>query len=349
MSFTLRIDSAQWRRGLQATIEDEPRTVPVIKGNGYGFGVQRLAVEAADLPVDTIAVGTNAEARVVQEAFGREVLVLTPWHPAYAAGDHDSVPGTIRTLSHAEAVLELATRDEGTPVIIEVLTSMRRHGIAADELALLLRPLESLDVRGYALHLPIDRGAGYDAAAEVDRWAGALADAGLSPKTLWVSHLSSTEMARVRAFLPGADVRPRIGTSLWLDDRSAFTVQATVLDVHRVARGDRVGYRQRKAQREGYVVVVSGGTANGVGLEAPAAAKGVSGRGKAVARGGLEALGRAHSPFRLAGKRLWFAEPPHMQVSMLWLPGDTVPPAIGSDLTCQVRMTTATFDHVEGI
>lgn len=330
-------------------IDDEPRTVPVIKGNGYGFGDHRLALEAAALPVDTVAVGTNAEARVVKESFDREVLVLTPWHPAYAAGDHDAVPGTIRTLAHAEAVLELATRDEGTPVVIEVLTSMRRHGVEASDLSLLLRPLESLDVRGFALHLPIDRVAGYDAAAEVDQWAGKLADAGLPPKTLWVSHVSATELARMRAYLPGSDIRPRVGTSLWLGDRSAFSVQATVLDVHPVTRGQRIGYRQRRAQRDGFVVVISGGTTNGVGLEAPSAARGVNGRTKAVALSGLEAVGRAPSPFRLAGKRLWFAEPPHMQVSMVWLPADTVPPALGSDLVCQVRMTTATFDHVEGI
>jgi len=221
--------------------------------------------------------------------------------------------------------------------------------VAAADLRLLLRPLESLDVRGFALHLPLDRVGGTDITAEVDILVGRLADAGLHPRTLWVSHLSDIELARVRAFLPGADVRPRVGTALWLGDPDASTVSATVLDVHDVHRGVRIGYRQRRAPRDGHVVVVSGGTAHGVGLESPTSDSSVTGRGKAVARGGLEALGRTPSPFRLAGRRLWFAEPPHMQVSMLWLPGDTVPPPIGSELGCRVRMTTATFDEIEGI
>jgi hypothetical protein len=43
-----------------------------------------------------------------------------------------------------------------------------------------------------------------------------------------------------------------------------------VVDVHPVKRGDRVGYRQRKVGKDGLLVVVSGGTAHGIGLEAPA-------------------------------------------------------------------------------
>jgi hypothetical protein len=72
-------------------------------------------------------------------------------------------------------------------------------------------------------------------------------------------------------------------------------------------------------------------------------------RGKAAARGGLQAVGVAMSPFRWQGRRLRFVEPPHMQVSMLWWPTDATVPSIGDAVEAIARMTTATFDRVEGL
>ena len=60
-----------------------------------------------------------------------------------------------------------------------------------------------------------------------------------------------------------------IGTTLWLGDREALSVGATVLDAHPVERGDVYGYRGRTAPAAGTILVVSGGTAHGIGLEAP--------------------------------------------------------------------------------
>jgi alanine racemase len=351
VTFALDVDATRWRASLDRVLTDEPRTVPVIKGNGYGFGNARLAAQAQRLDVDVVALGTAAEVEHVREHFTGDVLVMAPWHPSYSGADRaqdadDS--GIIRTLAHADAVLELAQRRPGARVVVEVLTSMHRHGVEPRDLALLMRPLESLTLEGFALHLPLDRGAD-DAVNEVDRWAGRLADAGLRPRSLWVSHLTARELSQVRAFLPGADVRPRVGTGLWLSDRSAATVSSTVLDLHPVRRGDKVGYRQRRALRDGHVLVVSGGTSHGVGLEAPPSSQGIAGRGRSVARGGMEAAGYSLSPFRHQGKRLRFAEPPHMQVSMLWLPADVTAPRLGDRIECRVRMTTSTFDAVNGL
>ena len=84
-----------------------------------------------------------------------------------------------------------------------------------------------------------------------------------------------------------------------------------------MAKGDRFGYRQQKAASDGWLVVVAGGTSHGVGLEAPKALHGVMPRAKGVARAGLATVNRNLSPFVWAGKQRWFAEPPHMQVSIL--------------------------------
>ena len=42
MTFELRVDAARWRRHLAAVAAGTPGLVPVVKGNGYGLGRDRL-------------------------------------------------------------------------------------------------------------------------------------------------------------------------------------------------------------------------------------------------------------------------------------------------------------------
>jgi hypothetical protein len=95
--------------------------------------------------------------------------------------------------------------------------------------------------------------------------------------------------------------------------------------------------------------VLAGGTAHGIALEAPTPATSVRQRAVSVAKGALEAFGQALSPFRIAGKQRWFAEPPHMQCSLVWLPANVDPPTVGDEVDVDVRMTTTTFDRVAWI
>ena len=69
-------------------------------------------------------------------------------------------------------------------------------------------------------------------------------------------------------------------------------------------------------------------------------------RATIAARGGLEAIGQHRSPFWVDGKQRLFAEPPHMQASMLLLPGDAQVPAVGDVVDARVRYTATAFDRV---
>ena len=138
----------------------------------------------------------------------------------------------------------------------------------------------------------------------------------------------------------------RIGTRLWLGDASALKTTANVLDVHRIARGERFGYHQGRAPRDGFIVIASGGTAHGVSLAAPVPQRTLRQRGVTVAEGVMEAMGRTLSPFTIAGRKRPFAEPPHMQVSMLFVPSGARVPSIGEDISVRVRFTATDFDHV---
>jgi hypothetical protein len=93
-------------------------------------------------------------------------------------------------------------------------------------------------------------------------------------------------------------------------------------------------------------VVVSGGTAHGIGLEAPTGGATIRDRAARVARGGLDAAGFVRSPFTIGGKQRLFAEPPHMQASMLFVPEGAPVPEVGAEVPVQVRFTVSTFDRI---
>ncbi len=221
---------------------------------------------------------------------------------------------------------------------------MRRHGFSARELRTAADRVSGRGgLAGVALHLPLAQGSHLD---EVHRLMNDVVAAGLGPTTIWVSHLTDDELAQFRTAYADFEIRPRIGTGLWLGDRDALRVTATVLDVHELDRGDPYGYRGRTAQRSGHLLVVSGGTAHGIGLEAPTGQATLRARAATLARGGLDAAGVARSPYTVDGKQRLFAEPPHMQASLLLLPKDAQVPAVGDEVEVRVRYTATTFDRV---
>ncbi len=170
-----------------------------------------------------------------------------------------------------------------------------------------------------------------------------------SAAALWVSHLDDRELATVRRALPEIALFARIGTRLWLGDRDALRTRGTVLAVHGVDRGQASGYRQRRAARSGAVLVIGGGTSHGVALEAPSPNASLRQRAVAAGTGVLDSVGLALSPFHVAGRQRWFAEPPHMQVSLVRVPDGVPLPAVGEEVDVDVRMTTVHPDRVLGL
>lgn len=342
---TLQIDGARWRQHLSTVAKATPGVVPVAKGNGYGFGLARLAEEAEALGVDTIAVGVVSEVAVVRPGFSGDVVILNPYEDSSdLAVSLTQDERVITTVSRMADLSAIATQPGRPRVLVEVRTSMRRHGLAVEELVAVRDILDDVRFEGWSIHLPLLTEGRY---AEAERLGRVALDA--VPGTLWLSHLPAEEAVALGRQLGGAGAEPapvrlRVGTRLWLGDPSSRTSTATVLDVHRVSRGDRVGYRQRKSAADGWVVVVAGGTAHGIGLEAPTAASSLRQRAVAVANGSLTAIGRALSPYTIAGKKRWFVEPPHMQSSLIFLPHSATPPAIGAEVPVELRMTTAAID-----
>ena len=387
MAFALTINKQRWQDHQDRVCEAVHRAagspiVPVIKGNGYGLGQRLLADQAIRLGADTVAVGTVFEIDTVAEYGTHDIIALEPFEPRdsfsadawWGLGQQLHAGRVIRTIASRDALLALAAGHGSVRVLLEAQTSMHRFGFDEAEL---LRVLADPEVRrafamgrvlveGLALHLPLaqpadeiePRGvsAGSARVREVVRWAGlwqAQTDVWAghnSPASrVWASHLDDAEMAAVVASVPDIQLRPRIGTRLWLGDRGALHPAGSVLAVHPLPSGAHVGYRQRTGPKDGTLVVVSGGTAHGIGLSAPTPAASVRQRVVTAGTGALDAAGRALSPFSWAGKQRWFAEPPHQHVSMIWLPKGCVIPAVGDHMLADVRFTTSRFDTVLGM
>jgi len=374
VSFTLHIHGEKWQTHLQSVVKavtsaSGSSPVPVIKGNGYGLGQELLAATAMDLGADTIAVGTVFEIESVVSITQGDIVVLQPFDPRdsgaaakwWEIGEKFYSGRIIRTVSNLEALIELATGAGGVRMILEARSSMLRFGFTEPELVGALANSEirsalavgRIFIEGLSVHLPIERSALDSHAVEVMRWAG-LWEAetavweGYSPPAplIWVSHCTDSELATIRQSVSELIVRMRVGTRLWLGDRSALSAYGTVLAVHPVAEGVKVGYRQRSAGKNATLVVVSGGTANGIGLSAPSPTSSLRQRVTSFGIGALDATGRAMSPFKIGGKQRWFAEPPHQHVSMLWLNNESVLPQIGDHISAEIRFTTTRFDSI---
>lgn len=340
MPLTLYVDTGAWRHHQMLVTEAEPDLVPVAKGNGYGFTVPVLARAAAGLGVDQLAVGTEDEAAAVLDCFSGDVIILDP----YLDGFDPSLPDdrVVRTAASVDAVRKLA----GRRMVVDCRSSLRRQGIAPAELPLAIEALGGQQVDGFSLHLPLDRPAAADPVGEARSWVAMILAAGFRVATIYVSHLSRAEVTELERAFPATRFRPRVGTQLWLGDPAAVEARATVLDRFPVQRGDRIGYRQTRSRQDGWLVVVSGGTVQGVGLEAPRTLRGLAPRVKELLRSGLAAVNRTRSPFSWQGRKQWFAEPPHMLVSMLYLPRQVAPPEPGAELAAELRHTSTHFDQV---
>ncbi|MEZ7821425.1 MAG: alanine racemase [Candidatus Nanopelagicales bacterium] len=374
MSFTLNINGDKWGTHLRSVVNavttaSGSSLVPVVKGNGYGIGQELLGVTAMELGADTIAVGTVFEIESVISVTQGDIVVLQPFdsRDVGAAAKWSEISKKfysgriIRTIASLEALNELITGSSGVRVIIEARSSMVRFGLTEPEL---IGALGNADIRaalatgqffieGISVHLPIERSSRDSHAVEVMRWAG-LWEAetavweGHSPPApvIWISHCSDTELLTIRQSVSELIVRMRVGTRLWLGDRSTLSASGTVLAVHPLSEGVKVGYRQRRAGKNATLVVVSGGTANGIGLSAPSPTTSLRQRVTSFGVGALDAAGRSMSPFSLGGKQRWFAEPPHQHVSMLWLNNESVLPQVGAQVSAEVRFTTSRFDAV---
>ena len=345
MTLSLHVDNNIWNSHIKNVIKNyslnNSEITPVIKGNGYGIGKDNLAKKAQELGMKTVAVGTVYEAQIVLAQEISQVLIMDPVKAVDELAfkelsklNPDKILLTVSSLKDTQKLGQ-------TPIIIEGITSMNRFGIELTE----LKQISDLNIKGISFHLPIANSA-QGKVNEISKWLNSYKT--LCPsgeKVVYLSHVSETELKSLTRTFPEFSFKVRVGTKLWIGDLKAFQIKSTVLEVHEPANHN-FGYRQREITNKHRLVVVSGGTAHGIGLQAPRSNVTTKQRLVAILSGVLEAFGFSLSPFVINGKQRWFAESPHMNVSLLKLPVNSTVPIVGATISAQVRMTTTNFDCV---
>ena len=345
MTLSLHVDNNIWNSHIKNVKKkyalNNSEITPVIKGNGYGIGKDNLAKKAHELGMKTVAVGTVYEAQIVLAEGISQVLIMDPVKAVDELAfkelsklNPDKILLTVSSLKDTQKLGQ-------TPIIIEGITSMNRFGIELTE----LKQISDLNIKGISFHLPIANSA-QGKVTEISIWLNSYKT--LCPsgeKVVYLSHVSETELKSLTRTFPEFSFKVRVGTKLWIGDLKAFQIKSTVLEVHEPANHN-FGYRQREITNKHRLVVVSGGTAHGIGLQAPRSNVTTKQRLVAILSGVLEAFGFSLSPFVINGKQRWFAESPHMNVSLLKLPANGAVPTVGTTISAQVRMTTTNFDCV---
>lgn len=217
--------------------------MPVVKGNGYGFGRLTLAAIAAEF-CDTVAVGTVHELDGLPTDL--HAVVLTPSLVAPASTDPVL---TVGQRAHLECL-----EGWGGRVLVKLESSMHRYG-GGIELVDVARE-RGLDVIGVSIHLPL-AGSPAEHADEI-RTTISEVDADLP---VWLSHL---DPATYESLPATHTYRLRLGTSLWHGDKSTLQLHADVLDVRAIRAGVHAGYHQGPVGDDGHLVMIGAGTASGV-------------------------------------------------------------------------------------
>lgn len=329
---TLHVDGERWRHHIAHFVaRHQGDLIPVIKGNGYGFGIPTLAREASSFEAECVACYSAEEAAVIRSQFQGDVLLLAPQQSL----EEKWVIHTIAPNS------EEFLHQKPARFVIEMLSPVKRHGYLPTDIAHAITKFTSTgSCEGLAIHLPINQKSSIT--TWINNQLNELGRLGISPKqyqnSIWISHITAEDLIALKKQWPGIRWRVRVGTDLWLGARTSLTANATVVDRHRIAAGERVGYRQSRPGA-GWLIVAAGGTSQGVGLEAPARDL------KSLVKSILRFFGWSPSPYSWNGKSLALVEAPHMHNSLLFLKGDSAP-EIGEEIGLNVRFTITTFDEI---
>ena len=309
MTLRLVVDTTAWQQHVREVAQAAGDILPVVKGNGYGFGRTVLMTHAAQLATQ-VAVGTVHELGDVPSTL--TPFVLTPLGMAVNSVPRSDAVLTVTSQLDLAHLTRLASRHA---VVVKIRSSMQRFGVDVADATSLRRAAEDSGHRvvGWSVHPPL---VGTDD-AHADEVA--LLSAHLpSDLPIFASHIGAAVVS-LRERIPHRVV-VRTGTSLWLGDKSMVTLQADVLAERSLSAGTVAGYRGSRVDDESQLVIVGCGSSHGV-----------------------TALDDGRSPFHFAKQRLSMLEAPHMHTTMLVTTNQPCP-RVGDWVDVQQPMTRVAPD-----
>ena len=320
MALVLTVNTDSWNRQVDALATSVAGLVPVVKGNGYGFGRDWLAERASSVATTTakfIAVGTTFEmSSVPAECIP---VVLTPSLELPNNLRNDAIL-TVGSIAHIEAV---TSTNKPHQVVIKIRSSMNRYGCAVADVPQLLEKCRTtnLQVRGVSIHPPLT-GTSADHVREIEDLLSTI-DSSLPA---WVSHVDPKDFASLQLRYPDRQWFLRLGTSLWHGDKTTLQLTSDVIETVAVTAGQKVGYHGVEISQNGTLVIVGCGSAHGV-----------------------SPLSDGSSPFHFSRQRIQLVELPHMHTSMLIVSRGRPIPSIGEWIDVQQPLTRVQVDLLQWI
>ncbi|TRZ71880.1 MAG: hypothetical protein D4R95_06010 [Actinobacteria bacterium] len=317
MTLRLTVDRQAWLSHVQtfaAGLGDAQHLVPVVKGNGYGFGRPILIEQALSIATE-IAVGTVFEAHDIPAS--HTPLVLTPVGFEIPSSLPANAVLVVGSVHHVDT---LVSHGWSGRVIIKLRSSVQRFGVegAAGVASIVSAVLAAgFEQHGWSVHPPLD-GTATEHMQEITHWLSIL------PNNLpmYVSHIDASALNTLRIAHSQRKIIARSGTALWLGDKSMLTLGADVLDVNHVS-GGTAGYRNTPISGSGSLVVVGCGSNHGVA-----------------------ALAGDLSPFHFAKQRLTMLEPPHMHSTMLFVQDGATCPTVNDIVDVQQPLSRVFVDTI---
>jgi alanine racemase len=234
----------------------------VVKAGAYGHGATQVARAALDAGAHGLCVATTAEAWELTRVVPRTVpiLVLGPslrddWGAGAAAG--------LEFVGHSAQEVAYLT-EAGIAFHIELNTGLNRWGLTQLPHTM---PPNAVGVMTHFAHGHLDPAR---SARELDTFLAMTAALGCDPirhaassGPLLTSRAAHLDAVRCGQLLLG--LRPAVGDGIpTLDLRPALTWTSHISHVHKVGKGDRVGYGGRfRADRDTWLGVVPVGYADG--------------------------------------------------------------------------------------
>ena len=218
-------------RHVDRVVRRSPGLVPVVKGNGYGFGRPALAEIAAEF-ADTRRRRHGPRAR-------------RPARPAHARRAHADAaaaarhpPDPHRRLDRPrQGARRLAGPGAGEAGLVDA--ALRHRAARTSARSPGRRARRGLDIVGFSVHPPL-AGTDDEHADDIAAWLTVLDP----DDEVWVSHLSLDGYAGAARRVARPPVPHPPGTALWHGDKSALHLGADVLDVRPVRAGELAGYHQ---------------------------------------------------------------------------------------------------------
>lgn len=317
MTVRLTVNRADWWHHVQrVATQYGDALVPVVKGNGYGFGRPVLHEAVSHVGRAFVCVGSVHELHDVPADL--DPVVLTP--TLEAPSDRRAVL-TVGSEAHVHAL-----RGWNGRVIVKLASSMQRYGVGPQQLPSLLHAVSQAGstVVGFGIHLPL-AGTDEQRLVEVGEWLPLLDPA----VPVWLSHLQPASFTALADAHPQRTFRIRVGTALWhgVPKGSFLHLGADVLDTRPVSAGDHVGYWHSTVHCDGTLVSIGAGSAAGI---AP-----------------LDDVDpHRRSPFHYERQRLALVERPHMHTSLVVVPHGQPCPSVGDLVDVQRPLIGTQIDEL---